>query len=382
MRSLTLLFLKNYYKTKSMYQKHRLSETPFLWLFLGTITTLLTCGLIFVYSASSVYALERLGSAHYYAQKHIIGLVVGSICMFIILQLPIMFIRQMTPYGFLFSICLTSLTKIPMLSQTIYGSSRWLHIGPITFQPSELLKYTFVLYMAYFLSKKRDLYSLNRSIAFFTILIITSIILLLQPDFGMTVTLCLTGIFMAFIAGLNLKHLGITFSGLIPIALILIYIKPYRFKRIMTFLDPWSDPQGAGFQIIQSFIAIGSGKFWGIGIGQSKQKFFYLPMQHTDFIFSIIAEEIGFAGSFCIITLFILMLYAGLRLALTQEDLFARYTICGFVILLSLQASINIAVATGLVPTKGLGLPFISYGNSSLVSTLAMLGVVIRLIRD
>jgi cell division protein FtsW len=209
----------------------------------------------------------------------------------------------------------------------------------------------------------------------------TSIVLLLQPDFGMTVTLCLTGIFMAFIAGLNLKHLGITLSGLIPIALILVYIKPYRFKRIMTFLNPWSDPQGAGFQIIQSFIAIGSGKFWGIGIGQSKQKFFYLPMQHTDFIFSIIAEEIGFAGSLFIITLFALMLYAGLRLALTQEDLFARYTICGFVILLSLQASINIAVATGLVPTKGLGLPFISYGNSALVATLAMLGVVIKLIK-
>ena len=364
-----------------MYQKHRMQAPPFLWLFLGTITTLLTCGLIFVYSASSVYALERLGCAHYYAQKHIIGLILGSICLLIILQLPKFFIKQMAPYGFLFSICLTSLTKIPILSRTVYGSSRWLHFGPITFQPSELLKYAFVIYLAYFLSKKEHIYSLDRSISFLIIVVITSITLLLQPDFGMTITLCLTGIFMAFIAGLNIKHLGITFSGLIPIGLILIYIKPYRFKRIMTFLDPWSDPQGAGFQIIQSFIAIGSGKFWGIGIGQSKQKFFYLPMQHTDFIFSIIAEEIGFAGSFFIITLLILMLYTGLRIALRQEDLFARYTMYGFLILLSLQASINIAVAIGLVPTKGLGLPFVSYGNSSLVATLAMLGVVIRLIK-
>lgn len=364
-----------------MYQKHRIASPPFLWLFLGTIITLLTCGLIFVYSSSSVYALERLGSAHYYAQKHILGLIVGTICLIIMLQLPIRFIKHMTPYGFLFTIFLTSLTKIPALSRTIYGSSRWLHIGPLTCQPSELLKYAFVLYMAYFLAKKGNIYSLNRSISFLAILIMVSIVLLLQPDFGMTMTLCLTGIIMAFIAGLNLKHLGITFTSLIPIALILIYIKPYRFKRIMTFLNPWSDPQGAGFQIIQSFIAIGSGKFWGIGIGQSKQKFFYLPMQHTDFIFSIIAEEIGFAGSLFIITLFILMLYAGLRLALTQENLFARYTISGFVILLSLQACINIAVTTGLVPTKGLGLPFISYGNSALVSTLAMLGIIIRLIK-
>lgn len=356
---------------------------PTLWLFIGSIITLLICGLIFVYSASSIYALERLGYAHYYAQRHLYGLIIGTFCFLFMLQMPYEFIKQMTPYGFLSTLLLTALTKIPMFSRTIHGSSRWLHIGSFTFQPSELLKYAFVLYVAYFLAKKSDSQSnaLNTSIAFLSILLMVSIVLLLQPDFGMTITLCLTGIFMAFIAGINLKHLGITFSGFIPIALILIYVKPYRIKRIMTFLNPWADPQGAGFQIIQSFIAIGSGKLWGIGIGQSKQKFFYLPMQHTDFIFSIIAEEVGFVGAVFIIMLFIIMLYAGLRLALAQPDLFARYTTCGFVLLLSLQAFINIAVATGLVPTKGIGLPFISYGNSSLVSTLAMLGIVMRLIK-
>ena len=217
---------------------------------------------------------------------------------------------------------------------------------------------------------------------FISIIAVTSIALLLQPDFGMTVTLCATGIAMAFIAGVQPKHIGATIALFLPCALFLIYLKPYRIKRIMTFLNPWADPQGAGFQIIQSFIAIGSGSLWGVGIGQSKQKFFYLPMQHTDFIFSIIAEETGFFGSFSLIFFLMLFLYAGLRLATAQSDLFARYTIFGFVILLSLQALINIAVTTGLVPTKGIGLPFISYGNSSLVATCAMLGLIINMLRN
>ena len=178
------------------------------------------------------------------------------------------------------------------------------------------------------------------------------------------------------------KHLLGTLAALLPIALGLIAMHPYRIRRILTFLNPWADPQGAGFQIIQSFIAIGSGGLWGLGIGQSKQKFFYLPMQHTDFIFSIIAEEVGLIGALCIVTCFMVILYTGLRMALLQTDLFARYTIAGFVILISLQALINLAVATGLLPTKGIGLPFISYGNSSLVSTLAMVGFILSILKQ
>ncbi len=367
-----------------MYIRNDSLPIGYIWLFTGSIITLIICGIVFIYSASSVYALERLGCAHYYAKKHIIGLILGISSFIFTFFLPIDFIKKVTPYCFLLSLCLTALTMLSFFSHTVHGSSRWLKIGSFTFQPSELLKFAFILYLAYFFAKKAE----NKAtlaavyIPFLCILGITSFVLLIQPDFGMTITLCATGILLAFIAGVRAKHLATTLALLMPIILFLIYLKPYRIKRILTFLNPWADPQGAGFQIIQSFIAIGAGELWGIGIGQSKQKFFYLPMQHTDFIFAIIAEETGFIGSVLVITLFMIFLYAGLQLALSKRDPFARYTICGFVILLSLQALINIAVATGLVPTKGIGLPFISYGNSSLVSTLAMLGVVLRMIKE
>jgi cell division protein FtsW len=169
---------------------------------------------------------------------------------------------------------------------------------------------------------------------------------------------------------------------LLPIAVSLMLLKPYRLKRILVFLNPWDDPLGSGFQIIQSLIAVGSGSFWGLGVGNSRQKFFYLPMQHTDFIFSVIAEETGFLGTFTIISLYIVLLYFGLRIAWRIQNRFASLVIAGFSMVTSLQALINIAVTTGLVPTKGIGLPFISYGNTSLVCNLLMVGIVINLARE
>ena len=351
-------------------------------LFLFAVGTLLIIGIIFVYSSSSIYAYERLGDSGYFVKRHLFGIILGLFGAIVCNIIPSTFFKRIAPFTFLIALFLTGLTLLPMVAQTIHGSSRWLRLGFVTLQPSELLKYAFILYLAYFFEKKgTGILALRTYIQFLCILGITGFTLLLQPDFGMTVTLCMTGIILAFIAGIRTKHLISTLACLLPIALLLVYLKPYRVKRILIFLNPWADPQGSGFQIIQSFIAIGSGNLWGVGIGQSKQKFFYLPMQHTDFIFSIIAEEIGFAGSCTVILLFTLFLYAGLRLAFNQERLFERFTICGCVVLLSLQALINIAVTTGLVPTKGIGLPFISYGNSSLASTVAMVGLILNFAR-
>lgn len=351
-------------------------------LFLFAVGGLLTIGIIFVYSSSSIYAYERLGDSGYFVKRHLFGIALGLFGAVFCSIVPPGFFKRIAPWAFLLTLFLTVLTLLPIFAQTIHGSSRWLRLGICTFQPSELLKYAFILYLAYFFEKKgTGILSLHTYIQFLCILGITGFTLLLQPDFGMTVTLCITGIALAFIAGIRTKHLVSTLLCLLPIALLLVYLKPYRVKRILIFLNPWADPRGSGFQIIQSFIAIGSGSLWGVGIGQSKQKFFYLPMQHTDFIFSIIAEESGFAGSCVVILLFMLFLYAGLRLAFNQERLFERYTICGCVVLLSLQALINIAVTTGLVPTKGIGLPFISYGNSSLASTVAMVGLILNFAR-
>lgn len=348
-------------------------------LFLFAVGALLIIGIIFVYSSSSIYAYERLGDSAYFVKRHLFGIALGLAGALFCRFIPADFIKRIAPFTFLCALFLTALTLLPVFAQTIHGSSRWLRLGFVTLQPSELLKYAFILYLAYFFEKKGNgILALRTYIQFLCILGITACLLLLQPDFGLTVTLCITGIMLAFIAGIRTKHLVSTLACLLPVGLMLVWLKPYRIKRILVFLNPWADPQGSGFQIIQSFIAIGSGSLWGVGIGQSKQKFFYLPMQHTDFIFSIIAEEVGFAGSCIVILSFMLFLYAGLRLAFNQERLFERYAICGCIILLSLQAMINIAVTTGLVPTKGIGLPFISYGNSSLASTIAVIGLMIN----
>lgn len=366
-----------------MYKHLSITKTN-LMLFLSVITCLLALGLVFVYSASSVYALDRFGSAHYYARQHCVGILIGFVALCMGRLTPKKLLEQYIGIIFIGSLLLTALTLIPPFYVSVHGSQRWIRLLGITFQPSEILKYTFILFIARFVAKKElrlgsILYSF---IPFLSIIALTSCILLLQPDFGLTVTLALTGCIVAFVAGLPIKRMGVIAFGSLPLLIALVWMKPYRFTRVLTFLNPWADPKGTGFQIIQSLIAIGSGNIWGAGITHSKQKFFYLPMQHTDFIFSIIAEETGFIGVLFLITMYLLLLYFGLRCAVSLHSAFARYSIIGFVTLMSLQAVINIAVSTGLVPTKGIGLPLISYGNSALVSTLFMIGLVINFAQE
>jgi len=351
---------------------------------IGIVLILLIIGLLFIYSSSSVFALEKLGYAHYFLKKQIIGLTIGIIAAFVIRFIPIEIIKKGSPYFFLVSLILTALTVITPFGQSIHGSARWLSLPFLSFQPSELLKISLILYLAYFLTKKeRSAPSLIHGyIPLLVILGITSVLLLKQPDFGLTVTLIATAFIMLFIANVYVKYLCITLLACIPAVIALIIAKSYRIKRILTFLNPWEDAQGAGFQIIQSLIAIGSGGLFGLGIGQSKQKFFYLPMQHTDFIFSIIAEEIGLIGASFVILLFLLFLYFGIRIACQLHDRFSLFAVLGFVIVISLQALINICVATGLAPTKGIGLPFISYGNTALVCQLIMIGIIISLVYE
>lgn len=359
-------------------------QNSFLYIFLGIIAVLLVVGIVFIYSASSVFALEMHGKAHYFVQKQIVGLFIGIFCLFFIQLFSIETIKKFVPITFFFSLFLTALTLLKSFARTIHGSSRWLKLGPLSFQPSELLKISFLLFLALYLSKKsfKRHITLKDYVPLGIITLLISIILLKQPDFGLTVTLLATTVILLFIARFPLKHIVIVLSSLIPLGIILIVLKPYRLKRILTFLNPWNDPKGAGFQIIQSLIAIGSGNIWGVGIANSKQKFFYLPMQHTDFIFSIIAEETGFIGSLFIVTLFILFAYFGFRLALSMNNLFSFFFTASVVVLISLQSCINIGVASGLLPTKGIGLPFISYGNSSLVVSLIMIGFIINMARD
>ncbi|MGB8367508.1 MAG: putative lipid II flippase FtsW [Candidatus Babeliales bacterium] len=365
-----------------LYSKNKLHSD--LHIFLTIVATLIIIGCLFIYSASSIYALELFGSPYYFIKRQFIGLIVGFCCFFIARIIPLSVIKKLSPFFLLIALSLTALTLFPYFSYRVHGASRWLYIGTFTFQPSELLKIALPLFLAYFLDKHRKInHLLSKSYALLLfILFLISFILLKQPDFGLTITLLLTTLLMFFIVQLNLKQVSM-FTGALGIsALLLIIARPYRLQRLLVFLNPWHDPQGAGFQIIQSLIAIGSGHWLGMGVSQSKQKFFYLPMQHTDFIFSIIAEETGFIGCLFLITLYILFLYFGLRIAQNIQDKFAAYSILGFVLIINLQTIINIAVATNLVPTKGIGLPFISYGNTALVCNFIIIGLIINMVHN
>lgn len=352
--------------------------------FLSVIAFLVIIGLIFIYSSSSVFALEKFGSAQYFVKKQLFGLLLGLGGFIAFSSLPVKYLQKLSPLLFFGTLFLTALTLVPQLMVKIHGSSRWLALPFFTFQPSELLKVTFIPYIAYFLEKKKfKLSSLTQGyLPFLVIIGITAGILLAQPDFGQALTVSVTALLMFFVLHTNMHYMIYTLIPLIPLTGLLIVLKPYRFQRILTFLDPWKDPQGAGFQIIQSLIAIGSGNFTGVGIAQSRQKFFYLPMQHTDFIFSIIAEEVGFIGASSIIGLYMLFLYLGVQLAWHLKNMFCMLTVLGFVIIISLQAIINLFVTTGLVPTKGIGLPFISYGNSALIAHLCMIGIIVSCTRE
>lgn len=355
-----------------------------LRILIGIILLLSIIGFIFIYSSSSVYGLEKCGSANYFVLKQMIAFFLGFLGIIAIQLVRAETIQKLSPYAVLIALGLTLMTFIPAFARRIHGASRWISIGGIAFQPSELLKMALIIYVAYILSKKdwSQASIIHDYIPLLIIISLPCISILAQPDFGLTVTLAVTIFMMFFLASFRLKHLLISLSVLFPIAIGLMLLKPYRLKRILVFLNPWDDPLGSGFQIIQSLIAVGSGGFWGLGIGNSRQKFFYLPMQHTDFIFSVIAEETGFIGTVTIIGLYMLLLYFGLRIAWSMNNSFASLVIAGFSMVTSLQAIINIAVTTGLVPTKGIGLPFVSYGNTALVCNLLMVGIIINLVRE
>jgi len=355
-----------------------------LSVFLIISFTFVILGLIFVYSSSSYYALETLGQPLYFVKKQIIGVMLGLVAAGIAYMFPMAFFKETSFFALVGATIVTALPLINALTRKVHGSHRWLNIKGFMFQPSELLKVALVIYLASLLSRKKilDHTTHHTALPLMFIMGVVGIILLKQPDFGCFATLFATTLIMLFIANLPLRYFIGTIAIATPLTFLLIYMQPYRWQRIITYLNPWSDPQGTGFQIIQSLIAIGSGGLWGSGIAQSQQKFFYLPMQHTDFIFAIIAEEIGFIGSLFFITLCMLFLIYGFQLSWKINNSFSMFLIQGITTIISLQFIINLLVSTGLAPTKGIGLPFISYGNTALVCNMFMIGLVANAVKS
>jgi cell division protein FtsW len=357
------------------------SDFRFLLLIVGILTLV---GIIFIYSSSSVYALEKMGSSVYFLKKHLVMLLLAIFGFVLFATVPTKFWRKYSPLFFLMALIAMILTFLPYTGMKMHGSSRWLNIFGFSLQPSEFLKLFLLMYMGFFFERKINKVQsfVHSYLPFLTILGVTFILLLKQPDFGAVVTIFATALTLFFVASFNWVHLLITIVATLPVGIFLIFSQAYRLNRILIFLNPWSDPQGRGFQIIQSLIAIGSGQIWGVGISNSKQKFFYLPMQHTDFIFPIVAEETGFVGSCLLVSLYFLFCYFGLKIALKLESPFAFFTTLGFVVLISLQAVINLMVTSGLLPTKGLGLPFVSYGGTSLICLFCMIGLIANFVRE
>ena len=343
---------------------------------------LIGIGSLFIYSSSATISLNIYGSTLFFVKKNLIGIIIGIVMFCIASNLSAQFIKKYNFVWWAIAIFFTALTIHSPYSLCINGSRRWLRIGAITFQPTELLKITFVICLSTYFSYIKKKYTAYNLIPFIIYCIINSLLLLQQPDFGLTCTFLALALIYFFIIYPYFYYTIALILCIITAAIHLITTRTYRMQRIITFLNPWNDPQGKGFQIIQSFIAIGSGGIFGLGFTQSKQKFFYLPMQHTDFIFSIISEEIGFIGSFLIIILFALLLYYGIRISMLLEDRFSALCTVGFTFLTTIQAGINIAVATGTIPTKGIGLPFISYGNSNLTTMFFMLGIINSLAKN
>ncbi|MFC1807196.1 putative lipid II flippase FtsW [Candidatus Omnitrophota bacterium] len=351
-------------------------------LFIVTLT-LIAIGTVMIYSTSSIYAFESYGDSAYFLKRHIIFLVLGSLLAIAFMSVDYAKFRKFIKPFLLLSIFLLVAVFIPGIGKAAGGARRWISLGPISFQPSEIAKLALVFYTADVLARKQSDIG-NFLHGFLPLMLILSfcvLLILLEPDLGTAVALTVLILILAFVAGVEIKHLFYVIMPGIVAFLGLILIKPYRIKRVTAFLNPWKDPRGSGFQIIQSFIALGSGGLLGVGLGHSRQKLFYLPEAHTDFIFSVIGEELGLLGTLGVVALFVTFMWLGFRIAYSARDLYGQFLAFGLVTMIILQVLINIAAVTGTIPTKGLPLPFISYGGTSLVYSMASVGILLNIAR-
>jgi len=349
-------------------------------LVLASILALLAIGVAMVYSAGAIYAADVHGSEMHYIRRHALFAVLGTAAMVVTAMIPYQRWRPWT-YPMLIGVSLLlMLVLVPGVGVTMGGATRWLPAGPIFLQPSELAKLALVIYLAYSLEKKQSHIG-TFAIGILPHLLFAGLVLaliLVEPDYGTTMTLAALLFVMMFVAGVRVLHLAGLLALALPAAWLVLMGAEYRRARITAFLDPWAHQSDSGFQLIQSWLAFRAGGAVGVGLGESHQKLFYLPAAHTDFIFSVIGEEFGLVGVMLVVGLFALFVYRAVRVSIDAPDLFGRLLGTGLGLLIGMQAGINMGVVVGLLPTKGITLPLISYGGSSLVLTMAMLGVLLN----
>lgn len=340
-------------------------------------------GVIMVFSATGVYASTEYNNSFFFLQKELVWLFLGFSGLFVGYSLNLRILQKYSFWVYLLFLVLVILTHTP-LGAKIGGAQRWLRIGFFNLQPSEFMKIALVCMMASYLGGRPDVAGdFRKGFLFCLVLIGISVApVLTQPDFGTSLMIAAVGCLLMFVAGARLKYLFTLSLVSVPFIYYAIVLFPYRVRRVLAFLDPWSDPQGKGFQIVQSFLAIGRGNMTGVGLGESTQKLFYLPAAHTDFIFSILAEELGFAGCTCVIAGFAILAVTGFTIAMRSKNLFDSLVALGCTAHITFQAIFNIAVVTGSVPTKGIPLPFISFGGSNLILNLFAVGLIMNVSRQ
>ncbi len=346
------------------------------------LAVVLTCfGVVMVYSASSIMAAKRFGDGFYFLKRQGIFAVAGFLVMAAAMHVDYHLLRRLSIPFFLFCTVLLVAVLLPGVGSNVGGASRWIRFGGISLQPSELGKLGLIMYMAHSITKKQEKIR-SLKFGFLPYMIILSLLLcllLLQPDLGSALTMGCVAMVMLLMAGTRMTYLFSVVLLALPFLYFGIMNVDYRRRRIMAFLNPWEDPTDTGFQIIQSWIAFGTGGMFGNGLGEGKQKLFYLPEAHTDFIFSVVGEELGFAGVLVVCAMFLLLILRGIRTSLGAPDDFGRYLAFGVTLLLGLEAFVNFAVVLGMLPTKGMALPFLSYGGTSLITTLLATGILLNI---
>ncbi len=348
------------------------------WPLFFTVLLLSAFGLLMIYSSSAVMGLQRYGDSLFIVKKHAMFMGIGWLLYFVAAQISWLKIAKLRMFFLIGAILLLIAVLIPGIGYKVGGAQRWINFGFTGLQPSEFARLALVFYLSVTLCVRSDrLQSFNRG--FLPLLVVTAfmmLLLILQPDFGGAMSVFLLSLSLWFLGGVPLSFLLGLFILMVPGIVLLLMKSAYRSKRVMTFLDPYADPQGAGFQVIQSYLAFLQGGWTGVGIGGSQQKLFYLPEAHTDFIFSILGEELGVIGMVAVIGLFLCLLYIGARITRAQTSTVGYYLGAGVTLFLALPAMLNMMVTTGLLPTKGLALPFFSSGGSSLLVSLIAAGIL------
>jgi cell division protein FtsW len=343
---------------------------------------LMSLGVIMIYSASSIFAAQKFHDSAYFLKKQILFGVWGIICMLVIMRIPYGFFKKLAYPFWLGSIGLLTLVLIPGIGTKAGGAVRWLRFGHISFQPAEFAKLAVIILLSYSFAKKEHDKINNFSIGVLPHLILVipvCFLIFLQPDFGTAMMLIALLFIMFFAVGIPIKYLSLMGAIASSAGALLIVCNGYRLERFLAFIDPWKNSTGTGYHIIQSFLAFGSGGFLGTGLGRGTQKLFYLPEPHTDFIFSVIGEELGFIGVLFVIALFLTIVICGIKISIHAYDRFGTYMALGIIILIGLQTVINMSVAMGLLPIKGTPLPFVSYGGSSLVINSIGVGILLSI---